>query len=125
MEPADPYLSGRALSLPVVVARTRYDCDLPDLIPAALEEREHIPAREEAKVGLIQEPSGLVGPIALQQGGDDAVVAHVRDAGNQHSVGSQPAPRPAQERLRVEEMLQHVSADNAIERRGRKARLDP
>jgi hypothetical protein len=74
-------------------------------------------------MGLVQQPSGLAGPIALEQRLNHAVVSHIRNARDQDSTGSKPTPHPTYKVLWFTEVLQHVGTNNGVKVIGPKGEL--
>ena len=65
-------------------------------------------------MSCIQQSAGLVGPIPFEQRVDHALVANIRQAGDESSGGGQKRSKPPEQSEWVVEMLEDIAADDAI-----------
>jgi hypothetical protein len=85
------------------------------LIARVQEELEDRRSREKPQVGRVEQPSACVLKIAAEQCGQERVVLKVRDRGQHDALGSQEATVAPQQGLGVDEVLQNVAEEDAIE----------
>ena len=81
-------------------------------------------AGEEPQMRAVEQPGRFVRPVPLQERPDDAVVPHVGDAGDQAAVRGQPLAGLGQQPARLAQVLEHVGADDRIERTGRNLQVE-
>jgi hypothetical protein len=79
---------------------------------------------KKPQMRAVEEPGRLVGPVSGDQGTDDAVMPHVRDAGHDTAVRRKPGLGPGGATHGLAQMLENVAADNRVERACRQREIE-